>query len=53
MSRGEGRPAASLPPSLTCSLPGCGGCNRGGGGGGGSSRSSLEAGVEVRREWTD
>lgn len=50
MSRGEGRPAASLPRSLTCSLPGCGGCNRGGGGGGGNSRSSLEAGVEVRRE---
>lgn len=56
MSRGEGRPAASLPRSLTCSLPGCGCCNRGGGGGGGgsgSSGSSLEAGVEVRREWTE
>lgn len=41
----------ALPPALTRSLPGCGCCNRGSGGG--SSGNSLEAGVEVRRGWTE
>lgn len=53
-SRAEGRPAASLPRSLTRSLPGCGCCNGGNGGcGGSSSGSSLEASIEVRQGWTE
>lgn len=41
----------SLPRALTRSLQGCGCCN--GGGSGSSSGCSLEAGVEVRRGWTE